>query len=130
MERFGWLGSRQAETALAGRVAGTYTAQMGGAPAVFRLWFSPEGHLQGSLSAEGQELEVRGGVAGRGSAIYGFLIEVGGAPVAMFRARPGLHGLTLQLEVPDFDEAMDLLSPERIVLSKGGNFPGKAGGLG
>lgn len=127
MERFGWLGG-QPQTALVGQMAGTYTAQMGEAEAVVKLWFSPEGYVQGQFSAEGQSLEIRGGFLGRSQAIYGFLLEQsGGTPVAMFRAQPGLHGLTLQLDVPDFDELMDLCNPQSITLNKQREIPSGAG---
>lgn len=118
MERFIWLSNQRPDDWLRSDLTGIYAAHLGEAECVLMLTFDGEGHLQGSFSTEGETLEVRGGLSRTGS-IFGFLLEPSaGSPVAIFRAIPGLDGMTLQLDVPDFDELMDLCNLERIALSK------------
>lgn len=119
MERIIMLGNQLPETSLVGEVAGTYTAQMGGTDCVFKLWFNQAGYVHGSFEVEGESLEIRGAVSSRSGAVFGFFLDaIGETPVAMFRARPSVAGLSLQVDVPDFDELMDLCNPETITLSK------------
>lgn len=130
MERFIWLSNQRPDDWLRNDLAGTYAAPLGETECVLELTFDAEGHLLGSFSTEGETLEVRGGLSRTGS-IFGFLLEPSaGSPVAIFRAIPGLNGMTLQLDVPDFDELMDLCNLERIPLSKVSSHSASVSGIG
>jgi hypothetical protein len=119
MERIIMLGNQLPETTLIGEVAGTYSAEMGGTEVIFRFWFNQAGYVHGSFEAEGESLEIRGVASSRSGTIVGFFLDAAGeTPVAMFRARPSVAGLSLQVDVPDFDELMDLCNPETVTLNK------------
>lgn len=116
MERLLSLANYRPETA---DLSGTYTAHLGGTECLVELWLGGEGFVSGHLSTDGDRMDIRGGFSRRTGALHGFLIEPFGAvPVALFRARLSPDGLTLEVDVPDFEELMDLCSPETLTLSK------------
>lgn len=119
MQQIVWLSNSIPAHLEARELSGTYTASFGGTDCVVELWLSGEGFVSGSLSIEGERLEVRGGFSVRTGALQGFLLEPFGAvPVALFRGRLSGDGLTLEVDVPDFDELIELCNPERIVFSR------------
>lgn len=118
MERLVWMGKLSPVPAEATDISGTYSALVNGTECVVELELGESGGLNGRFYAEGEQLQVAGGVL-RSGAVFGFLLETSSAfPVAIFRAYKKEGGLSLEMEVPDFDELMDLCNPERLIFSR------------
>lgn len=102
-----------------GLVAGTYTTLVGETQCVLRLWFNPEGFIHGSLSAEGETFEVRGGFSERHGAMYGLLLErFGHIPMAVFSAQLEGERLLLKLGAPEFEQLLEACDSKPIPFSR------------
>jgi hypothetical protein len=108
-----WL-SDHVEPQLTKQLSGTFEAWSDWSACRIDLCLSNEGILKGNFCVAEQNLGVIGGIGKSGRA-FGFLLEpVGGVPVALFRMNVLEDELSLELDIPEFDDMMDFCSPERL----------------
>lgn len=100
---------------------GTYRAHLQGMNCELELRLDHMGCLTGSFAADGERLDVFGGMPSNVGEVYGVIREnMGGETLAVFRAVPRISELVLELDVPGHDDRFMLAETivfERVALA-------------
>jgi hypothetical protein len=96
-------------------LTGTFSATLHDIPCEIHLHLDQTGGQCGYFTADGERLEIIGGVASTLGEFFGALRAESGETVAVFRATPHSDGLQLELDLPEKREPMKLANAERIV---------------
>jgi hypothetical protein len=117
MDHIIWLNDPVAPY-LSEQLTGTFHAAAVWAEYGLNLHLSKEGVLNGQFTIGDQTLEIKGGIGATGFA-YGFLLEpVSSVPVALFRIKPYQEHLTLELDLPEFDELLEHCNLEKVFFNR------------
>ena len=95
-----------------------------GATGIYRAWVGEEeclvqlsvgaGAVMGTFKTAGETIEISGRVS-RSGHLSGFLLEpTQKSPIGVFRARLEAGGLLLAMDIPDFEELLELCDLEPI----------------
>lgn len=108
-KNFIWL--IEVSPAFAKELSGTFVTLLDGARCDLELALVYKS-LRGSLKLDGEVFEIRGVVSSVVKAAYGVLLEpVSNTPVALLRITPERGGVVLELDMPDFDDFVNLYEP-------------------
>jgi hypothetical protein len=98
---------------------GNYKAQLQHIDCDLELGLDQSGCLTGSFFADGENLEVTGGVPSSFGEVYGVIRErFNLETVAVFRAVPHIRQLILEIDMPNAHNVMELGNAERIVFER------------
>lgn len=97
---------------------GWYTARIQDVDCELELRLDLTGHLIGQFSAEGESLEIRGGVPSVSGETFGRILAPDGDILAVFRAVPNPTGLSLELDAPNPHDLMRLSNAERVIFTR------------
>ena len=98
-------------------LTGTFSATLHEIPCEIQLCLDHTGCHTGHFMADGERLEIIGGVASTLGEFYGAIRAANNETVAVFRATPHADGLQLDLDLPAQREPMQLANAERIVFT-------------
>ena len=108
-KNFIWL--TDAVPAFAKEFSGTFVTSLEGVPCALELTLHHK-HLHGSLILDGEVFDIRGFCSSIVKAAYGVLLEpISNTPVALLKITPAWWGVRLELDMPDFDELVNLYEP-------------------
>ena len=113
-------------------LAGRYNAQIWEVDCELELHLDQTGCLIGTFTADGETLEVFGGVPSLYGEVYGVIREGrDGETLAVFRAVPQVQTLLLEIDSPGSNDLMMLGQAETVVFSRslGLTGSGREGGL-
>ena len=100
-------------------LAGRYNAQIWEVDCELELRFDSTGCLIGTFIADGETLEVFGGVPSLYGEVYGVIREGrDGETLAVFRAVPQVQELLLEIDSPGSKDLMKLAQAESVVFSR------------
>jgi hypothetical protein len=115
--QFGTSETRQPITAHP--LPGCYKARLQHTDCTLELGLDQSGCLIGSFQADGENLEITGGVPGAYGEVYGAIRERSSLEtVAVFRAVPRIRQLILEIDTPNAHNRMELGNAERIVFER------------
>jgi hypothetical protein len=115
-KNFLWL--RDDVPAFAKELSGTFVTTLEGVPCDLELKVSYKS-LRGSLNLDDEVFEIRGVVSSQLKAAYGVLLEpITNTPVALLRITPKAWGIVLELDMPDFDELVNLYEPHAFMFRR------------
>ncbi len=115
--QFGTNETRQPITAHP--LPGCYKARLQHTDCALELGLDQSGCLTGSFRADGEDLEITGGVPSAFGEVYGVIRErTTGETVAVFRAVPRIRQLILEIDTPNAHNVMELGNAERIVFER------------
>jgi hypothetical protein len=98
---------------------GKYKAQLQHIDCDLELGLDQSGCLSGSFLADGEHLEITGGVPSVFGEVYGVIRErISLETVAVFRAVPHIRQLILEIDTPNANNVMELGNAERIVFER------------
>jgi hypothetical protein len=98
---------------------GHYKAQLQHIDCNLELGLDQSGCLTGSFLADGENLEITGGVPSTFGEVYGVIRErFNLETVAVFRAVPHIRQLILEIDMPNAHNVMELGNAERIVFER------------
>jgi hypothetical protein len=98
---------------------GNYRAQLQHIDCDLELGLDQSGCLTGSFFADGENLEITGGVPSAFGEVYGVIRErFNLETVAVFRAVPHIRQLILEIDTPNAHNVMELGNAERIVFER------------
>jgi hypothetical protein len=98
---------------------GNYKAQLQHIDCDLELGLDQSGCLTGSFFADGENLEISGGVPSTFGEVYGVIRErINLETVAVFRAVPHIRQLVLEIDTPNARNVMELGNAERIVFER------------
>jgi hypothetical protein len=98
---------------------GKYKAQLQHIDCDLELGLDQSGCLTGSFFADGENLEISGGVPSTFGEVYGVIRErLNLETVAVFRAVPHIRQLVLEIDTPNAHNVMELGNAERIVFER------------
>jgi hypothetical protein len=98
---------------------GNYKAQLQHIDCDLELGLDQSGCLTGSFFADGENLEISGGVPSTFGEVYGVIRErLNLETVAVFRAVPHIRQLILEIDTPNAHNVMELGNAERIVFER------------
>jgi hypothetical protein len=98
---------------------GNYKAQLQHVTCDLELGLDQSGCLTGSFFADGENLEITGGVPSAFGEVYGVIRErINLETVAVFRAVPHIRQLVLEIDTPNAHNVMELGNAERIVFER------------
>jgi hypothetical protein len=98
---------------------GNYKAQLQHIDCDLELGLDQSGCLTGSFLADGENLEITGGVPSSFGEVYGVIRErFNLETVAVFRAVPHIRELILEIDTPGVHDLMQLGNVERIVFER------------
>lgn len=98
---------------------GCYRAQLQDTICDLELNLDQSGCLSGSFLADGENLEITGGLPSAFGEVYGVIRErTTGETVAAFRAVPHLRQLILEIDTPNAHNVMELGNAERILFER------------
>jgi hypothetical protein len=98
---------------------GHYKAQLQHIDCDLELGLDQSGCLTGSFLADGENLEITGGVPSAFGEVYGVIRErFNLETVAVFRAVPHIRQLILEIDTPNAHNVMELGNAERIVFER------------
>ena len=98
---------------------GNYRAQLQHIDCDLELGLDQSGCLTGSFFADGENLEITGGVPSAFGEVYGVIRErINLETVAVFRAVPHIRQLILEVDTPNAHNVMELGNAERIVFER------------
>jgi hypothetical protein len=98
---------------------GNYKAQLQHINCDLELGLDQSGCLTGSFFADGENLEITGGVPSVFGEVYGVIRERSNLEtVAVFRAVPHIRQLVLEVDVPNAHNVMELGNAERIIFER------------
>ncbi len=98
---------------------GCYRAQLQHIECDLELTLDQSGCLSGSFQANGENLEIIGGVPSGFGEVYGVIRERHSLEtVAVFRAVPQIRQLILEIDTPNAHTVMELGNAERIVFER------------
>jgi hypothetical protein len=104
---------------LAHPLPGNYKAQLQHVTCDLELGLDQSGCLTGSFLADGENLEITGGVPSSFGEVYGVIRErLNLETVAVFRAVPQIRELILEIDTPNAHNVMELGNAERIVFER------------
>jgi hypothetical protein len=116
-KNFIWL--TDASPAFAKELSGTFVTSLEGVPCTLELSFRGYRHLHGSLRLDGEILEISGVVSSQMKTAYGVLLEpISNTPIALLRITPKAWGVKLELDIPDFDELVNLYEPHAFMFRR------------
>ena len=96
-------------------LTGTFSATLHDIRCEIELRVDHTGCHCGHFSADGERLEIIGGVPSTLGEFFGAIRAANGETIAVFRVTPHSDGLLLELDLPDKREPMILANAERIV---------------
>ena len=100
-------------------LAGSYTARIWQVDCELELSLDQTGCLIGTFTADGETLEVFGGVPSLYGEVYGVIREGrNGETLAVFRAVPQVQALLLEIDLPGPNDLMLLAQAESVVFSR------------
>jgi hypothetical protein len=98
---------------------GNYKAQLQHIDCDLELGLDQSGCLTGSFFADGENLEITGGMPSSFGEVYGVIRErFNLETVAVFRAVPHIRQLILEIDMPNAHNVMELGNAERIVFER------------
>ena len=98
---------------------GNYKAQLQHIDCDLELELDQSGCLRGSFVADGENLEICGGVPSAFGEVYGVIRQrLNLETVAVFRAVPHIRQLILEIDTPNAHNLMELGNAERIVFER------------
>jgi hypothetical protein len=98
---------------------GCYRVQLQHTDCTLELGLDQSGCLIGSFLADGENLEITGGVPSAFGEVYGVIRErTNLETVAVFRAVPLIRQLVLEIDTPNAHNVMELGNAERIVFER------------
>lgn len=103
-----WVGPPRA---FAKELSGSFVALLEGVSCKLELKVSFTS-LQGSLTLDEQDFQIRGVISNQMKAAYGVLLEpISNTPIALLKITPKVWGLVLELNMPDFEDSVNLCKP-------------------
>jgi hypothetical protein len=97
---------------------GQYTASVQSVNCELSLRLDDTGCLSGSFVADGEHLEIMGGVPNTYGEVFGLIREPGGDTMAVFRAAPHEMNLIFEFNTPGGDDLTHLGNAQRIVFRR------------
>jgi hypothetical protein len=97
---------------------GRYTASLQDVDCRLELHLDHSGCLAGAFIADGEHLEIMGGVPNAYGEVFGLILEPGGGILAVFRAAPDARNLIFEVDVPGEGDLMHLGNAERLMFRR------------
>lgn len=98
-------------SAFAKEFSGTFVTSLEGVPCALELALVYKS-LCGSLKLDGEVFDIRGVFSSQMKAAYGVLLEpISKTPIALLKITPKGWGVVLELDMPDFDDFVNLYEP-------------------
>ncbi len=99
--------------------SGQYSAVVKDVPCSLELHLDATGCLSGSFVADGETLEIFGGVPSQYGEVFGVMREnAQGDTLAVFRACPTQSGILLEIDEPGMQDLMSLANAECVVFER------------
>jgi hypothetical protein len=100
-------------------LTGHYRAKIQNTACELHLRLNPAGCLTGTFCADGQILEILGGIPSLYGEVYGQMRDnTSGEVLAVFRAMPQMHGVQLELDLPNTGDIMKLANAEEVIFTR------------
>ncbi len=98
-------------------LTGQYTTNIQNLDCSLELHLDGAGCLVGEFVADGERLEIMGGVPNAYGEVFGLILEPEGI-LAVFRAAPQAQDLIFEVDVPGQDDLMQLHNAERLMFRR------------
>jgi hypothetical protein len=100
-------------------LSGCYRVRLQHTDCTLELALNQSGCLSGSFQADGENLEITGGIPSVFGEVYGVIREpTTGETIAVFRAVSRMRQLILEIDTPNAHNLMELGNAERIVFER------------
>lgn len=103
---------------LAQSLIGRYRATIHGLDCELELDLNAADCLAGVFCAEGERLEVRGGIPSVFGEVFGTISASNGEILAVFRAAPHANDLVFEVDIPGDHNLMQLANAERVIFER------------